>query len=332
MEHEAKVSAQGRLLRWLGARVWNASMVVTCLVAIGTLASLFARSHWLFDLAANLRVQQVIALATVGAIAIMFRRPRWLAGIVVMLAIHLPWFTSAWTGRERLGEVPELTVMLANVLTSNQQYDSVVEQIFACDPDVVAILELGTAMQGRLQREDVMSAYSHRIDIPQDFGNFGIGLYSKFPLRDVAFFTLNLDDVPSIDATFSKGGRDYRIVATHPLPPIGSRGFRLRNTHLRQLAARIDPSRNADRVASTIVVGDLNLTPWSPLFSDLESHASLRRAGRGYGLTPTWYARPFFPFGLKLDHVLISGDLHCTDYKVGPFIGSDHRAVIVGLR
>lgn len=81
-----------------------------------------------------------------------------------------------------------------------------------------------------------------------------------------------------------------------------------------------------------IVLGDLNLTPWSPLFSDLEASTELTRAGRGYGLTPTWYAKVgTFAMGLVLDHCLISDELQCVSHRVGADTGSDHRAVIVGL-
>ncbi len=81
-----------------------------------------------------------------------------------------------------------------------------------------------------------------------------------------------------------------------------------------------------------IVLGDLNLTPWSPLFSDLEASTELTRARHGYGLTPTWYAKVgTFAMGLVLDHCLISDELECVSHRVGADIGSDHRAVIVGL-
>ena len=65
-----------------------------------------------------------------------------------------------------------------------------------------------------------------------------------------------------------------------------------------------------------IVMGDLNLTPWSPLFSDFETSTELTRAGRGYGLTLIWYARvETFAMGLVLDHCLISDDLRCVSLR-----------------
>ena len=78
---------------------------------------------------------------------------------------------------------------------------------------------------------------------------------------------------------------------------------------------------------SVIVMGDLNLTPWSPLFRDFLIAADLHDASRGHGLTPTWYRWPFFPFGLVLDHGLASQDIVCTKRAVQGDVGSDHRPV-----
>ena len=76
-------------------------------------------------------------------------------------------------------------------------------------------------------------------------------------------------------------------------------------------------------------MGDLNLTPWSPLFGQFTSSAKLQRAKQGLGIQPTWYARgSLFPFGLVLDHVLIDSSLTCVDVHIGPLTGSDHRSVL----
>ncbi len=71
-----------------------------------------------------------------------------------------------------------------------------------------------------------------------------------------------------------------------------------------------------------ILVGDLNLTPWSPHLATFEQASHLRRAVTGWNLTPTWYRFPAFPFGLVLDHALISEHLICNRHQVGSDMGS----------
>lgn len=324
-------------MEWLAQRIWRITGVVLCILIVTSLFGLLARTAWLADLFANLRVQQVIALLVAVAITVAFRRWRWLVVQAILLAIHLPWFLSAWTGAASVlpSDSPDLVVMVANVLTKNRNHDAIANQIKAADADVVAILELGTPLHNRLEKE-LATTYPHRVTDPQDRGNFGIAVYSKFPLSDTKQFSLNIDSIRSIGTTVTKDSKAYRIIATHPLPPMGRRGYNNRNGHLQKLSKRIDDYRKINPDQPMIVVGDFNLTPWSPIFSDLESSTGLKRAGRGLGMTPTWYAltengEAFFPMGLILDHVLISDDLKCLSQKIGESMGSDHRSVRVEL-
>jgi endonuclease/exonuclease/phosphatase (EEP) superfamily protein YafD len=108
--------------------------------------------------------------------------------------------------------------------------------------------------------------------------------------------------------------------------------FAHRNLHLQKLSEKIRNEQQHPAPQPVIVVGDFNLTPWSPIFADFERSSGLHNAADGFGFTPTWYRFDGFPFGLVLDHVLVSGDMQCAAYDVGPDIRSDHRSVTVQLR
>ena len=220
--------------------------------------------------------------------------------------------------------------MTANVLTSNSRQDAVLKQIKSANADVFAILELGTPLHQRLEKE-IATAYPHRVTIPQDGGNFGIGLYSRYPMSNVESFSTNEESIPSISATVESDSTSWRVIATHPLPPIGASGFHSRNEHLQILADRVAEFRRVASNTPVIVMGDFNLTPWSPLFVDFESSSGLKLAGGDNQIVPTWYTQQMFPFGLVLDHVFISDDLRCVGREIGRDIGSDHRAVVVAI-
>lgn len=321
-----------KLTEWLLKRLWAFTAVTLLLLTLTTAVTLFARHHWLADLFANLRTQQAIAIAAVLLIVTLYRRWRWLALSAVLIAIHLSWYLSAIVGAPDAGQPADISVAVMNVLTSNRNFHLVEEQITKASPDAFAVLELGTPLARTLEKS-FASSYPHRICLPQDDGNFGIAIYSRHPLSHVERFTLNVTSIETIAATISKGGNKYRIVATHPLPPVGASGFTDRNEHLRRLASRVAEFRSQHPGIAMIVVGDLNLTPWSPLFNDFETATGLTRAGRGYGVTPTWYADvEVFPMGLVLDHCLISDELRCVSHSVGANFGSDHRAINVGLK
>ncbi|MGB7346274.1 MAG: endonuclease/exonuclease/phosphatase family protein [Pirellulaceae bacterium] len=330
-------SSQSGFVQVVSRTVWCCTVAVLGVVFVTSVATWFASWHWLADLCANLRVQQMIGLMGLLVVAVVFRRKGAITVCIVLMAVHLPMFRSSW-GRSQAYETTvqnndsDLVVMTANVWTPNTHHDLIVQQIEKADADVFAILELGAAQHRHLETA-LAESYPHQFAFPQDRGNFGIGLYSKIPLEETDSFSLNMDSILTLAATVRKGDQVYRVIATHPLPPMGAGGFRNRNEHLRLLVNKIRAERKPDDGKSMIVMGDLNLTPWSPLFGRFEEASELSRAGRGHGLTPTWYAytNASFPFGLVLDHVLISADLECTSHTVGPSIGSDHRAVIVGV-
>ncbi len=259
-----------------------------------------------------------------------FRKWAWVAVTCCCLVIHIPWFLPATpsTSSSR-SQADPLTITVTNVLTSNQRYEDIFADVLSQNPDVFAVLELSSSL-AEVLRSRCSDSYPHAIVRPMDRGNFGIGLYSRLPFEDSEVFTLNTE-IESISAAIQHRGKRFRIIATHPLPPIGLSGFQLRNDHLAQLAFVIRAETIQEPETPIVLVGDLNLTPWSPHFSRFENQSGLRRASERFSITPTWYRYPIFPFGLVLDHALVSNGVACSKYVVGPDTGSDHRSVTVAL-
>jgi len=311
-------------------RLWHVVRFVAVMLGSTTLVTLFAQHHWLADLLANLRIQQCLVLLAVVFTCLMFRKWAWFAMVLACLVVHLPSFRSVLPElSNRRPSTELLKITTANVLTQNQRHRDILTDILSRDPDVFVILELSQSLAETLESE-VSSTYPHSIVRPMDGANFGIGLYSRHPIVDADVFALNTE-IESIAATIQLHGNPCRVIATHPLPPIGARGFRLRNEHLQQLGAKIRNAIENSPETPIVLVGDLNLTPWSPHFAMFEIDSGLRRAFNRPSVTPTWYQYPFFPCGLMLDHVMISDKLTCKSHLVGPDIGSDHRSVTVGI-
>lgn len=316
-----------RLMSWVA----KAFRFTAQLCIWATAMSLLAEHWWLADLIANLRMQQIIGLAFATTGLIVTRQSRLAAFMAVALFLHVLWVAPYLFAAQKPSGVRALKTCVVNVLTQNLRHDKVITVLKNADPDVIAVLELGTELESRLNKE-LGDRYRHRITEPSDEGNFGIGLWSKLPLQDEKIFHLTVPLVPSIFAQVIWEGRPVRLFATHPIPPMNSRYFQARNRHLELLAQQIRVKDQGSPEASTIVVGDLNLTPWSPWYERFLADAGLRDCIRGDGLaslTPTWYRWPMFPFGLVLDHGFCSGGLRCSNRKVLPEIGSDHRPVLL---
>ena len=295
---------------------------------------------------ANLRVQLILGLLGTLVILLLLRRWRMVLVLTAVTIWQASWLFSAFPasrGSTQLSEQrnvltpavnsQQLRVFLANVLTGNRQHGHIASQIRQADPDVIVILELCSELNAAMHRE-FGDSYKHTVSEPQDDGNFGIGLWSRFPLTDARIFHLNSQWLPSIEADVEFHSRRIRVFATHPIPPLGSGNFAHRNEHLTSLARRIQQQHRDEPSRPALLLGDLNLTPWSPFFKDFCRSSGLENAAAGYGLQPTWYAGSalnaggLFPFGLVLDHALCSTELSCDDRQILPANGSDHRALI----
>ncbi|MFO0999482.1 MAG: endonuclease/exonuclease/phosphatase family protein [Planctomycetaceae bacterium] len=312
-----------------GAGKLSRTVAVICLVA--SVVSLTAKSWWVADLIANLRVQLMIGLIVclIGLLAT--RQIRWAIVVVIALVWHVSWIAPYLFAPSKPTGSPVLKVCTVNVLTQNFQYDKIVDMLKRTDADLIAVLELGSGLESRL-REELGNTYPYDISESSDDGNFGIGLWSKRPLEDDRIFHLTVPLVPSVSATVDVDGERVRVIATHPIPPIGSRSFESRNRHLELLAKRLRPEDSESNRRATIVVGDLNLTPWSPWYGKFLADAELKDCIEGdwlQALTPTWYRWKAFPFGLVLDHGFCSADLRCSRRQVLEDIGSDHRPVLL---
>jgi endonuclease/exonuclease/phosphatase (EEP) superfamily protein YafD len=156
--------------------------------------------------------------------------------------------------------------------------------------------------------------------VPRE-GFYGMALFSKIPLESVHEKNLDSSQIPSLHCIFEAGRQKITLWATHPRSPRRLKNWRLRNQQLINLSKHI-----ASDLQPTMVVGDLNTTPWCAWFKSLKTHR-LRDSREGRGIRGTWSARlPFF-MRIPLDHILISSEFHVLEHRILEKIGSDHLPV-----
>ncbi|MEZ6041199.1 MAG: endonuclease/exonuclease/phosphatase family protein [Planctomycetaceae bacterium] len=327
--------------RALGRWFQNLFLAATLILLATTLLSTVARNFWIADLLANLRIQQVLGLLVCIAVHTGFQSWKLVVLIGAGLLFHAPAYVAdyrycrsdAVAARSGISQTDAgtLRVTTANVLTSNRRYADIANELLASDADVVAIIEISTALRDFLSA-DFSRQYPHSVFYVQDSGNFGIALYSRIPWTNAALTHFNDNDLKSVVATINHSGQTWHIFATHTLPPVGRQQFAHRNQHLQMLSDEVKRLRSDDPTSHVVVMGDLNITPWSPIFQDFAGNSELRRHTSGPGIRPTWYRFPAFAFGLVIDHVLSTDNLSSDSCSVGADVGSDHRFVTVQLR
>jgi endonuclease/exonuclease/phosphatase (EEP) superfamily protein YafD len=130
-----------------------------------------------------------------------------------------------------------LKVMIANVLTSNQQYDQFLDLVKAEKPAVLVTMEVDRTWEKQLETLKPLLPYSI---VQPRFDNFGIAIHSRVPLENatVQSWSATETDIPSLTANINWQGQTLELIATHPLPPIRSALFQARNHQLAAKALR----------------------------------------------------------------------------------------------
>ncbi|MDF1850920.1 MAG: endonuclease/exonuclease/phosphatase family protein [Verrucomicrobiales bacterium] len=295
----------------------QAAMLV---LALATLLGFAGGISWFFDLFSHFRVQYFLAALALGAV--LFARKSLLFGTTAMivavanLLLLLPLF---WGGTGASSSSPTGTAMLYNVNTQTGSPAAVAELIEEIDPDLLVLEEVDSRWIEEIS--ETTRRYPHQILEPRA-DNFGIGLWSKFPVTDSEVVFLGSAEVPTILATVATNQGEIQVVGTHPLPPIGSRNSKMRDEQLALL-----PETLSDTVP-VLLLGDLNTTPWGHSFRALLRESGLRNSMNGFGVQTTWPTGNWF-LRIPLDHVLHSPEIQIDDRRVGSDGGSDHLPVII---
>lgn len=324
-------SAKKSALKFARLKVEPADLLLAVVTPAlyGTVAGWFGDHGWSFDLLSTFRIQYIIVLGT--ALAILLIARRWWAGAFIGCFVALNAVTMApfYLPLPQPARVDGFRVALFNVYTPNRNYETVAGAIRTMAPDVVALLEVDERWQSGLA--GLKSIYPYQVWHPRP-DNFGVTLLSRVPIAEGRIEFLDASEVPTLVATADTKRGPVSVVATHPLPPVDSDQWAVRNEHLEGLATLARALRRP-----VVVLGDLNVAPWSVHFRRLLEAAALVDSARGHGLFPTWPVRnspvpgPAWLLATPLDHVLHSPDLVTVHRITGPDVGGDHLPVIANL-
>ncbi len=299
-----------------------------CLVCVFTVTGFAGRWNWLFEITSHFRVQYAVLLLGFGLVAVWQRQRRLASAFFTFAALNtwllLPYLFGS-PALAATSSTPPVRLLAWNVHSVNRNFAELSRLINEHDPDLVVLLEVSPDWQVFLQ--DSMTDFPHRlIEARED--NFGIAVLSRHPLEALRLEYLGAAGLPSVSAGFVSGGQEISLLATHPLPPAGGLRSKYRDDQLRAAA-----KWTREQAGEVAVVGDLNITPWSPVFVDLLEAAGLHNSAEGRGLGGSWPAF-FAPLLIPIDHFLHTDDVLVTRREILTAEGSDHLPLFVefGLR
>jgi endonuclease/exonuclease/phosphatase (EEP) superfamily protein YafD len=293
-------------------------------VALASACALFAPLGWPFELFAHFRAQYLVAALLLAAL-LAWRR---LATPAVLALVLVGWH--AWPAAQGLVAAPStadcsgptLTVATANVRYSNEDHARFLAWLDTEPADLVVVQEVTAAWARDLAAR---RGYPYQHVLTRE-DPYGIAILSRWPLEAVSLVDLAGDELPSLGAVVAVDGRRIQVYGLHTHWPVTPSLARARDEALQAAAALA-----RDGTLPVVLLGDLNLTSYSPPFDRLLGEGRLRDAMQGQGWRPTWQAG-FWPLALRIDHVLVSPGLCVEDATVGPAVGSDHRPVLARLR
>lgn len=315
MQRAGALSTAARGLGRLCAGLGLASIAVT-------LAALAARLWWVAELLTHFRVQLFVGQLLVAFVLIAARRPRLALGVAVAAALN-GWYIEpvVWPAASVVASAgAELSVMTVNVSAHNRDAGRLVSILERTRPDIVLVVELTPRWVRDL--EPVYAEFAYR-ELAPDTGAFGLGLLSRYPIK--ALSRPELGGTVALDALVDGPAGSLRVLGVHLRSPVSARRAAERNAGLRRLARR-----RASIEGPLVVLGDLNLSPYSPYYTDWLAASGLTDTLAGRGPSMTWPS--FMPvLGIPIDHCFVTREFTLLERRHLSEFGSDHYPVLVRL-
>ncbi len=223
--------------------------------------------------------------------------------------------------RERSGRhSQEVTLMSANVLQFNTEYQRFIQQVQQHAPDLVLTMESNEDWETALHVLE--SEYPHTCKVPLE-NTYGMHLYSKLKMScQVHYFVA--DDLPSIEAeVVTDDGYRFTLFCVHPPPPSPTEEAtsKERDGELLSVAKKVKKDGK-----TSIIVGDFNNVAWarSSVLFRKTSETIDPRVGRG--LKATFHAR-YRLLRFPIDQLFHTPDVFIEELETLPDFGSDHFAL-----
>ncbi|MEZ2901351.1 endonuclease/exonuclease/phosphatase family protein [Acinetobacter terrestris] len=306
-----------------------------------TFWSLIPRDEWWIR-GADFPRLQILVLGLIALVLLLVWDQPWdlwreivftalIAALAYQLKMVLP-YTFIWkkqvkkVHKHQLNPDKQISLIVSNVLTPNDKYHLLVEQIQKHQPDLVLTLETDIIWQKALAV--IEKDYPYRVPVPLD-NLYGMHLYSKLELKDTEVKFILSNEIPSIHTTvILRSGQPVQLYCLHPKPPspTEAKDSTLRDAELLMVGDQIK-----DLDESCIVMGDLNDVAWSRTTRLFQRISGLLdpRVGRRY--INTFHA-DYPMFRWSLDHVFHSTDFALVHMERLPHVGSDHFPVYVVLQ
>lgn len=291
---------------------------------LATAGAFFARFYWAFELLTHFKAQLAAGALVLAIVALGIRVYRAAALCALVFAVNAAYLVPYVMPQPKaaVAESDSWRILSANVSFRNRQYEALRRLIEETRPDVIGLVEVDSEWAEQLS--PLYGEYPYRIVRPHDRA-FGFALLSRTPVTEAAGSPYRRGDMnAALLVELELGEHSIDLTLAHVMAPTSPSASALRNQQLADLSDII----RGNGLRHQVLIGDLNITPWSPYYRLVEADAGLVAGGRGDGYLGTWPTSPSI-LRIPIDHCLLSGGLETDSIRLGPDIGSDHLPLII---
>lgn len=327
-------------LRWLFLGLLLVALLVPALMITGTRLLQPDGGRWVRLVAFTPYAMVLYAVALLLAlVAVAGGRGFWrkasgaaVVALVPLLGLHLFWAHPPYVGDVASASGARFNVMAANLRIGNADVARVVEVAVRNDVDALVLSEITPDALSALNEAGLSRAFPYQ-EGQAASGFAGTMAFSKIPIEDVRPLRTTFNGFAMSLDVYGVGL--VQLLAVHPNPPFGdAETWRSDHAAIRNFVAQNDQTAEA-----TVIAGDFNATPDHDVIGDLEDLGFWSSAdAANVQWQPTWPAAGTvsvlgveIPSMLKIDHVLVNGDIEAVTTESVTIPGTDHRALVAGL-
>lgn len=329
-----------RFLDFMTPRV----VILQFLIILAMVISFWGREYWWADLFSHFYPQYLLASALTLAFALVIRLKALIFIALVSVAVaYTIIMHSLWLWPRDLpvqAEIPDaarsLTIAHANMLYKNEDFSGLARIIEEYQPDIINIQESSFELQIWLHNK-YRDTYPYRIYDPQILSVATIVL-SRTPIKNHQRYEVNENRAHHALHSFEVQG--VRVLSVHTMSPLSEDKYEQRSMELffaaevirrhKGLPALLNKGKG-DGFKPILLVGDLNITPYSPLFRDIMRSTQQQFLGQGAFLhQPTWPEWMLFSaFQIHIDHMLYDpAHMAVKHWETQAIRGSDHLGIV----
>ncbi len=316
------ISKNLRTGRW----VIYAALALIVLNALGVLASF----HWTFDLLVNFKLQYLLAAVILGVAALPYKRFVWAIAMFALAALTYGEVLLSYTHplAKPSDKAPNFVIAQYNKYYYNDDFTDIENWVRAPDSnfDIMVVNESSPEAIGPMLT-NFKEEFPHQFpeNFPERFND--ISILSKWPFTVTPLpmviegKTYNISKI----VVQKTGVPPVTIYGFHTETPVGPEDSALRNAQLEMFAATV----RAGNDKNVIMLGDWNVTPYSPHFKNILHLTRLNHAN--IGLLPQSTFPSYLHFSLlqmPIDHILYDNGFDLVSLAKGPSLGSDHHSLI----